>query len=107
MDKLDQIEKLLGNYDLFAPRSRIIITTREKHLLATSRKGYSTYEIKELDDDEALILFSMHAFQKNTPNEDYSKLANHFIYYAQGLSLALEIIGTALFGRTKPYWESA
>ena len=107
VDKLNLIEKLLGNYDLFAPGSRIIITTRDKHLLATSGKGYSTYEVKELDDDEALVLFSMHAFQKSTPKEDYSKLANHFIYYAQGLPLALEIIGTALFGRTKPYWESA
>ena len=100
VDKLDQIEKFLGNYDLFAPGSRIIITTREKHLLATSGKGYSTYEVKELDDDEALVLFSMHAFQKNTPNKDYSKLANHFRYYAQGLPLTLEIISTALFGRT-------
>ena len=106
MDKLDQIEKLLGNYDLFAPGSRIIITTREKHLLATSGKGYSTYEVKELDDDEALELFSMHAFQKSEPKDDYSELTNQVICYAKGILLSLSIIGANLHERSEVAWKS-
>lgn len=54
VDKLDQTKKLLGKCDLFASRSRIVITIRDKHLLAPFGKGYSTCE--------SLELFSMYAF---------------------------------------------
>ena len=107
VDKLDQIEKLLGKCDLFASGSRIIVTTRDKHLLATSRKDYLTYEVKELDTDKALELFSMYAFQRTNPNEEYLELVNQFVHYAKGLPLALVIIGASLHGRTKPFWKSA
>ena len=107
VDKWVQIENLLGGCDWFASGSRIIITTRDKHLLATLGKGYSIYEVKELDKDEALELFSMHAFQGNKLEEDYSELANEVIHYAKGLPLALVIMGADLCGRTKREWKSA
>ena len=50
MDKLDQIEKFLGKCDWLASRSRIIITTRDKHLLANLGNGLLTYEVQELDE---------------------------------------------------------
>ena len=52
VDKWVQVENLLGGCDWFAFGSRIIITTRDKHLLATLGKGCSTYEVKELDNDD-------------------------------------------------------
>nr|XP_023885429.1 disease resistance-like protein DSC1 [Quercus suber] len=107
VDKRIQIENLLGRCDWFASGSKIIITTRDKHLLATLGKCCSTYEVKGLDQDEALELLSMHAFQSNKPKEDYSELANRVIQHARGLPLALVIMGADLNGRTKPQWRSA
>jgi hypothetical protein len=42
VDELAQIENLLGKYDWFASGSRIIITTRDKHLLTTLGIGLSS-----------------------------------------------------------------
>nr|XP_023914306.1 TMV resistance protein N-like [Quercus suber] len=107
VDKWIQIENLLGRCDWFASGSKIIITTRDKHLTATLGNCCSTYSIKELDQDEALELFSMHAFQSNKPKDDYLELADKVIQHAKGLPLALVIIGANLYGRTKPEWRSA
>ncbi|XP_065637386.1 disease resistance protein RUN1-like [Quercus suber] len=107
VDKWIQIENLLGGCDWFASGSKIIITTRDKHLAATLGNCCSTYSVKELDQDEALELFSMHAFQSNKPKDDYLELANRVIQYAKGFPLALVIIGANLYGRTKLEWRSA
>nr|XP_023908427.1 TMV resistance protein N-like [Quercus suber] len=107
VDKWIQIENLLGRCDWFASGSKIIITTRDKHLAATLGNCCSAYSVKELDQDEALELFSMHAFQSNKPKDDYLELADRVIQYAKGLPLALVISGADLYGRTKPEWRSA
>ncbi|KAL4605380.1 hypothetical protein ACB092_09G024500 [Castanea dentata] len=106
VDKSKQIENLFGNFDWFALGSRVLITTRDAHLLATL-KVYATYEVKELVKHEALELFNQHAFQGNKHEEDYFELANQVIQYANGLPLALKIIGSDLCGRPKSEWESA
>jgi hypothetical protein len=107
VDKSEQIENLLGKCDWFASGSRVIITTRDEHLLATRGNKCTTYEVKELNKHEALQLFQKHAFPGNKPDKDYSKLANQVIHYAKGLPLALKIIGSDLCGRPKDQWESA
>ena len=107
VDKWVQIENLLDRCDWFTFGSKIIITTRDKHLVATFGKCFSTYEVKELDQDEALELFSMHAFQSKKPKKDYLELSNQVIQYTKGLPLALVIMGADLCGRTKPEWKSA
>ena len=107
VDKSKHIENLLEKCDWFALGSRVIITTRDKHLLTTLGKVYATYEVEELDIDEALELFSQYAFHGNKPEEDYSELASQVIHYAKGLPLALAIIGSDLCGRTIIEWKSA
>uniref|UniRef100_A0A2N9I9N4 TIR domain-containing protein n=1 Tax=Fagus sylvatica TaxID=28930 RepID=A0A2N9I9N4_FAGSY len=92
VDQSKQIENLLGKCDWFASGSRVIITTRDEHLLATLGNLCTTYEVKELDKHEALQLFQKHAFPGNKPDKDYSELANQVIHYAKGLPLALKII---------------
>ena len=106
VDKLDQIEKLIGKCDFFSSGSRIIITTRDKHLLAYLEKGLSTFKVNELDDHEALELFSLHAFQTNRPKEDYTDFTDQVICYAKGIPLALAIIGADLYGRNELEWKS-
>ena len=109
VDNLDQLQKLLGKCDQFAAGSRIITTTRNKRLLVTLGNGILTYEyeVKELDEYEAIELFSKHAFRSNEPNGDYLELVHKVIHYAKGLPLALEVMGADLYGRPKLQWESA
>jgi hypothetical protein len=105
VDELAQMENLLERCDFLSSGSRIIVTTRNKHLLTTFRNGLSTYKVTELDEHEAIELFSEHAFGRNKPNEGYLELANQFIWYAKGLPLALVVMGADLYGRTKVEWK--
>uniref|UniRef100_A0A7N2MUT3 20 kDa chaperonin, chloroplastic n=1 Tax=Quercus lobata TaxID=97700 RepID=A0A7N2MUT3_QUELO len=107
VDKLGQIENFLfGKCDWLANGSRVIITTRDKHVLTTLGNDPLIYKVVQLDRHEALQLFSMHAFNKNEPEANYLQLTNQFICYANGLPLALQIIGSDLRGRSICEWES-
>ncbi|XP_050279851.1 disease resistance protein RUN1-like isoform X2 [Quercus robur] len=114
VDDSTRIENLLGKYNWFAPGSRVILTLRDRCLLAALKeKLWKTYKVKEfkveqLNKHEALQLFKGHAFSGNKLyDEDYSKLATKFIDFANGLPLALEIIARDLCGKAKDEWESA
>ncbi|CAL5345382.1 unnamed protein product [Camellia sinensis] len=61
----------------------------------------------ELNHEESLQLFSWHAFGKTNPLENYADLANGIVSYASGLPLALEVLGSYLFGRNMVEWKSA
>ena len=90
VDNANQKETLLGRCEGFASQSRIILTTRNKRLLA-NRNGLSTYdyEVEVLDEDEAIELFRKHAFPSSVVSEDYLELEKQAISYAEGLPLVL------------------
>ncbi|XP_062171819.1 disease resistance protein RPV1-like [Alnus glutinosa] len=89
------------------PGSRIIITTRDEHLL-TQLEVDEKYEVEILNDWESLQLFNWHAFKMTNPNPngDYSKLSIEAVNYAGGLPLALEVLGSFLKGRSTAEWKS-
>ncbi|XP_050279207.1 disease resistance protein Roq1-like isoform X2 [Quercus robur] len=101
-----QLEALAGNGGWFGPGSIIIVTSRDRHLLR--RHGVKhIYEAKELNKDEALKVFSWKAFKKPHPEHNYVDLSMEFVRYANGLPLALKVLGSSLFGRTPDAWRSA
>ncbi|XP_024045030.1 disease resistance-like protein DSC1 isoform X2 [Citrus clementina] len=104
-----QIKSFIRVSDWFLPESRLILTTRDQQVLKNwVVKERDIYEMKELEHDHALELFSRHAFKQNCPPEvGYKELSEVVINYAQGVPLALEILGCYLFGREKEVWESA
>ena len=106
VDELVQVENFLGKCDWLANGSRVIITTRDRHVLTTLEIDPLIYEVVQLDQYEALQLFSKCAFKKDEPEADYLQLTNQFICYTNGLPLALEIIGSDLRGRDICQWES-
>ena len=65
------------------------------------------YKAKELSSDEALQHFSRKAFKKDHPLEGYVELSKKAVCYAQGLPLALDVLGTFLIGRSPNVWKSA
>jgi hypothetical protein len=106
VDQIVQLETLAGGCDWFGLGSRIIITTRDKHLL-TKHKVDLTYKVKKLDHNEALQLFSWNAFKSDKPKDDFVELTKHAIRYAGGLPLALTVLGSDLYGRDIHHWKSA
>ena len=93
VNELDQLKKLARERDWFGPGSRVIITTRDEHLLMT-HKVDGIYEVKGLNYDEALHLFSLKAFHKDYPPKLYLNVSKHFLQYANGLPLAIEVLGS-------------
>nr|XP_028965508.1 TMV resistance protein N-like isoform X2 [Malus domestica] len=106
MDDIDEVEQLnaiAGNRDWFGPGSRIIITTRYKHLLKNVDK---TYLLQEMNEDEALELFSWHAFGNSRPPEGYLELSRKVVSYCGGLPLTLTVLGSFLFKRAIAEWKN-
>nr|AFP55552.1 TIR-NBS-LRR [Rosa rugosa] len=106
VDQSEQLENFVGEKDCFGLRSRIIITTRDRRVLVTHGVE-KPYELKGINEHEALQLFSWKAFRKCEPEEDYAELCKSFVTYAGGLPLALKILGSFLKGRTPDEWNSA
>lgn len=107
LDKLIQVRTLAGHKSWFRSGSRIIINSRDLHLL---NQAYAdeTYEVQELNDDESFDLFSRYAFRQTTvPSEDYRLLSNEILKYAGGLPLALKSLGSHLFEKNLKEWKSA
>ncbi|XP_061370718.1 disease resistance protein Roq1-like [Gastrolobium bilobum] len=105
VDKPKQLKVIAGGRDWFGSGSRIIITTRDKHLLAT-HGIVKSYEVKQLSDEKALELFSWHAFKHNKIDPVYEDISKSAVSYAHGLPLALEVIGSNLFGKNLAVWKS-
>ncbi|CAL2257424.1 unnamed protein product [Prunus armeniaca] len=106
VDDMEQLHKLVGACDWFGVGSRIIITTRDKQLL-TAHDVNLIHEVKILDDPEALELFCCNAFKRSEPPLGYDKLARRAIRYAQGLPLALKVLGSCLYRGSIGKWEAA
>ncbi|KAJ7975398.1 Disease resistance protein [Quillaja saponaria] len=104
VDKQEQLQALAGGCDWFGSGSRVIITTRDKHLLDVHGVD-KIYNVKEFNDDEALELFSWKAFKRSKPEESWIDISKQAVFYGKGLPLVLEIIGSELFGKTIDEWE--
>ncbi|KAG5601680.1 hypothetical protein H5410_033050, partial [Solanum commersonii] len=72
VDDEHQLEYLVGNHDWFGEGSIIITTTRNQDLL---RSHDQLYSVPELAKDEAIEVFSWHAFQKQTPDKEFLELS--------------------------------
>ncbi|XP_020425625.1 TMV resistance protein N isoform X2 [Prunus persica] len=108
VNHLDQLNKLVGGSDWFGSGSRIVLTTRDKHLLIAHQVNL-IYEVEKLNHYESLKLFtSWNSFSRNGHlKDDYAKLANNVVDYADGLPLALMVLGSHLCGRSIDQWKYA
>ncbi|XP_070663843.1 TMV resistance protein N-like isoform X3 [Malus domestica] len=103
VDDFEQLDNLVEVHQL-GEGSRVIITTKNKGLLE-SCKVELIYKVQKLEDNKAIELFSWNAFGKEKPPDDYLGLARRAIAYAQGLPLALNLIGSHLRGKNIVRWQ--
>nr|KAJ0190436.1 hypothetical protein LSAT_V11C800409020 [Lactuca sativa] len=109
VDQLDQLKALAGSHNWFGEGSRIIITTRDEHLL-NAHKVNVMHNISLLNDDEAIKLLRKHACLDYRPMEgieDYEQLSKEVVSYAGGLPLALTVLGSFLCDKNINEWRSA
>ncbi|XP_027350466.1 TMV resistance protein N-like [Abrus precatorius] len=101
-----QLETLAGKQEWFGPGSRVIITTRDKHLLA-SLDVCENYDVQILNSEESLQLFCQKAFKGEKPEEAYVEWSKCVVQCAGGIPLALKVLGSFLCGRSASIWEDA
>ncbi|XP_045787766.1 disease resistance-like protein DSC1 isoform X1 [Trifolium pratense] len=101
-----QLEILIGRLDWFGNGSRIIITTRDKQVLAKRVVENDIYEVRALEFDDSFRLFILNAFEQNHIEKEYFELSKKMVNYAKGNPLIVEVLGRHLRGKDKTIWES-
>jgi len=89
----------------FGGGSVIIITTIPENLPRIQQADF-VFQVKLMNANESLELLSWHAFREPKPKQEYHFLAEKVVSYCGGLPLALEVIGSYLYERTKEEWNS-
>nr|DAD46080.1 TPA_asm: hypothetical protein HUJ06_004310 [Nelumbo nucifera] len=105
--QINQLNALARERSWFGAGSRIIITSRDEDVLDVLHVD-EKYNAETLSDDESIQLFSWHAFGIDQPKEEYLGVSKDIVHYAQGLPLALEVLGSFLAeNRSMAEWRSA
>ncbi|GAU43798.1 hypothetical protein TSUD_285500 [Trifolium subterraneum] len=105
VNTLDQLNALCGSRTWFGSGSRIIITTRDRHILRGKRVN-QVFKMKHMDESESIELFSWHAFKQASPTKGFAEISRNVAEYSGGLPLALEVLGSYLFERGLTEWKS-
>ncbi|XP_060184679.1 TMV resistance protein N-like [Lycium barbarum] len=104
IDHRDQLNYLAGDLDWLGKGSRIIATTRDKHLMGSKD---ILYEVTTLVEHQAIQLFNQYAFEGEVLDERFVELTLEVVSHAEGLPLALKVWGSFLRNRDINEWISA
>ncbi|XP_042490423.1 TMV resistance protein N-like [Macadamia integrifolia] len=109
VDSKEQVDALAGGLNWFGQGSRVIITSRDEHILNVANIDKDKiYWSRELDHVESLQLFSLHAFSMDEPpHQDFVQLSRDVVHYSGGLPSILEVLGSYLSDiNNKEEWRS-
>ncbi|XP_028807431.1 disease resistance-like protein DSC1 [Neltuma alba] len=100
-----QLDELTSEAPRLGTGSKVIITSRDKHVL--NGRVEKIHEAEALSYNNSLELFSLKAFHKDGYESEYEQLVKRALAYAKGIPLALTVLGSFLYSRTVEEWESA
>lgn len=108
-----QFMQLVPDITRLGSRSRIILTSREQHvlrLIVSDIPNFSLRIMETLNPAESFELFTVHAFNGTKPpskasNSKMHDWATQITRSCDGLPLALEILGKHMFGKTEDVWS--
>ncbi|CAL5200363.1 unnamed protein product [Lathyrus oleraceus] len=106
VDQLEQLQELGINPNLLWSGSRIIITTRDEHILRVYGAD-TVHKVPMLDSNDACELFRTRAFRGEDQSSDCVELIPEILKYAQNLPLAIKVIGSFLCTRDATQWRDA
>ncbi|KAL5062754.1 hypothetical protein RYX36_024491 [Vicia faba] len=86
--------------------STVIVTTRDKHVLESGGVE-KIHQVKQMNSQNSIQLFSLKAFDKVLPEERYFDLSKRAIDYAKGNPLALKVLGSSLRCKSETEWKCA
>jgi hypothetical protein len=104
VDNATQLDDLCGVLNDLGPKSRLIITTRDRHTL--SGKVDEIYEVTTWKLRDSLKLFSLGAFKQIHPRKGYERISERAVEYAGGVPLALKVLGSHFHSKPPKFWES-
>ncbi|XP_039689921.1 disease resistance protein RUN1 isoform X2 [Medicago truncatula] len=106
VDQVEQLDKLAMTREWLGTGSRIIIISRDVHILREHGVD-EVYKVRLLDHNNALQLFCRKAFKSDDIMSGYIYLTDDALTYANGLPLAIKVLGSFLYGRDVSEWRSA
>lgn len=99
------IKTLLGDRSWIKKGSRIVITTRDRALIADLDPN--PYVVPRLNPRDGLMYFSFFALGGFNPEmEDYMKMSRVFVDYVRGNPKALRELGKELRGKGETLWKA-
>ncbi|MFS7959297.1 putative TIR domain, P-loop containing nucleoside triphosphate hydrolase [Helianthus anomalus] len=104
VDHLDHLKMLVGSPNWFGDGSRIIFTTRNQDLV--NAHNCITHNVRMLDTEEAVELFSWHAFGNSKPAQDFEEVSRNIVSKFGGHPSALKSLGSFLHDKDMIEWKS-
>ncbi|PPR87275.1 hypothetical protein GOBAR_AA33422 [Gossypium barbadense] len=89
----------------FGDGSKIIVTSRDRQVLKNGGVD-KIHKVKKINDNDSIQLFSTFAFKQLNPAAEFQDLSKKFVEYAQGSPLALRVLGSNLYKKSRKEWES-
>ncbi|KAL0846514.1 hypothetical protein Bca101_019760 [Brassica carinata] len=94
------VETFVGMLSYFGPRSRIIITSRNRHVFVLCKTSH-VYEVKPLEFSNSLHLLNPGTFQSGLSHEIYKTLTLELVKFSNGNPLVLQFLS-----RSNREWKS-
>ncbi|KAK8553033.1 hypothetical protein V6N13_055810 [Hibiscus sabdariffa] len=84
----------------FGHGSKIIVTSRDIQVLKIGGAD-KIYKVDKLNENNSRQLFSTIALKQSNPTADFQDLSNKFVRYADGNPLALKVLGSKLYTKSR------
>ncbi|KAL4290386.1 hypothetical protein GQ457_14G025350 [Hibiscus cannabinus] len=89
----------------FGHGSKIIVTSRDRQVLKIGGAD-KIYKVDKFNENDSLRLFSTIALKQSNSAADFRDLSNKFVRYADGNPLALKVLGSKLYTKSRGEWEN-